>query len=290
MIRRITNTATSTKSFVKFMTFRTIDNPFSETHLVRLESDRVKGMFRPSAIDSELSIAREKASMEELEDIFSCEANIISSAAHPDLSTAIYNAQKEAIERISLSAWWAFERPVKSKLSQKEKLAIIDGILPKDGSFNVEIGFVEPSCATGYVAVSILESKIDWPRIVLGGSYDIEPMLAAKKAFLESVQSWTATNWLKDNDPSNMPYWDSQELLKRAQSIRASEPLAYVDEFSRRKFNIYFEDKPANIFEHGGAYAAGICARCPVEGLTYLIADLDRHPGESVSVFTQHNF
>lgn len=272
------------------MTFHFIDNPFSETHLVRLKSDNNPDVFRPSAIDEDLSVALKKAKMEELEEVFSREPSMISSAAHSELSIATINAQREAIERISLSAWWAFDRPMKGKLNQYDMEDITGNILPKDGSFSVDIGFVEPACGTGYAAVAILESKLDLPRIVLGGAFDVEAKIAAKKAFLESLQSWLATNWLKNNTPRYMPYWDGRELLRRSCAIRESEVAMDIRDFSFSKFSKYFQDMPMKIIEYDGVFIVGVDAGVPLGGLTYLIAELDKKSNEEVRVFTQHNF
>lgn len=272
------------------MFFHSVENPFQNTHIVKLESDQHNNIFRPSAIGSDFNTACEKAKMEELEEVFCDDATLISTAAHRELHDAVYNAQREAVERISLSAWWAFDRPVIGRLRQIDKDAIITDILPKDGSFSAEVGFVEPACETGYAAVSILESKIEYPRIVLGSSYDSNPILAAEKALWESVQSWAATSWLKDNDINNIPYWDNEELFRRSCNIRNAIEIGNGGAFSESIFNAYFNDKPLKVVNCRNGYAVGVDVGVAVNGLTHLIAELDRHIDESTKVFTQHNF
>jgi hypothetical protein len=271
------------------MSFHSIENPSTRAYLVKIDD---ADSFRPAAIDNDIFVAYKKAGMEQVEDRFPG-ADIIASAAHIDKETAEENAKKEAIERLSLSSWWALNRPVISRLDDGIVQSIRNYYLPDDEDFGINIGFVKPVCGTGFVAVSILEKQSEYPRAVLGGGFDEKPLEAAHKAFLESLQSWSATEWLWQNNPKEMPYWDTLELTKRAEAIQESKQFEMFKieypQFDTTVFSRYFSDAKITIQDQEGVYVAGISLGVDFYGKSYKIAEMDKQPGEKIQVFTQYN-
>lgn len=269
------------------MPFRSIDHLFKNVTLVNTEDS---DCFCPAAIDPDPVIARHKARMEGLESQIDAAEPLIATAAHVEKDIAIYNAQKEAIERLSLAPWWAFRRPVLSKLGENLTKSLCEYHLPEDDSFHADIGFVEPVCGTGFLAVSILQNHSEFPYAVLGGKYSDSYEEAAHGAFLESLQSWAATDWLRHNNVEQMPYWDSVELFNRSASIAAAPELTEGRPFDSTMFNDFFSGVKILLQSHDEYYIAGVDIGESASGRSYDIAELDRKPGEEPLVFTQCNY
>jgi hypothetical protein len=272
------------------MSFQRIESLSSKTHLVKVDSP---SLFRPAAIDDDIFLAYKKAAMERYEDILSGHKQIIATAAHEDKEIAIKNAREEAIERSSLAAWWAYRRSVVARFDGNLADYMSDYYLDRRKEFQINIGFIKPVCNMGYVAVSILENHSDYPHAVMGGGFGIDPVSAARKALLESVQSWTGTQWLRQNNPDEMPYWDFPELIKRAGDIRKADEIDVPGNshrpFGRQALISYFAGSDLYVAKLDSVYVAGIGRGADVSGLSYKIAELDKQPGEEAVVFTQHN-
>lgn len=271
------------------MSFHSIENLSTKAHLVKTDAD---DSFRPAAIDDDIFVAYKKAMMEQTEDILLVEG-LVATAAHVDKETAVDNAKKEAIERLSLSSWWGLNRPVLSRLDDGIVQSIRNYYLPDNEGLGINIGFVKSVCDTGFVAVSILENQSEHPYEVLGGSFGEKPLEAAHKAFLESLQSWSATEWLGRNKPKEMPYWDTLELAKRAEDIRNAKQFELFavghSPFDSARFSSYFSNASITVQNHGGVYVAGVGLGMSLSGKVHAIAEIDKQPGEEVQVFTRYN-
>ncbi len=151
--------------------FQKIPTPAKDI-IVLKAGDFDKDGFRPAASGDCFEDLEKRVEMEAVEIELSKRqpSGFIASAAHIEKPQAIRNAKFEAIERISLSAWWSLNRPFVAKYEQD----LIDKLLQThdlvDQGFDVNIGFVEPACETGFVAVAILENDQKYPFTVLGGS------------------------------------------------------------------------------------------------------------------------
>jgi len=272
------------------MSFQRIESPSPKLYQVKVKTP---DLFRPAAIDDDPFLAYKKAEMEQYESILSFNRQIVATAAHKDKEVAINNAQEEAVERMSLSAWWACERPVLARLDDALVKNLHDYYFPGDSNFDVSIGFIRPACDSGYVAVSILENRSDYPHIVLGGSFGENPKEASYKAFLESIQSWTGTRWLGQNNPNDMPYWDTPELAKRITDIKKAKELGLFTSsqkpFGRQALLGCLENSELFLTKKDGLYVAGIGFNVETSGLSHKIAELGKRSSEEVTVFTQYN-
>jgi hypothetical protein len=116
---------------------------------------------------------------------------------------------------------------------------------------------------------------------------------AAHKAFLESLQSWSATEWLWQNNPKEMPYWDTIELSKRIDDIKNSKQFGLFTsdhpQCDDALFSRYFLDTNITTQNHEGVYVAGIGLGVNLSGEPYEMAEIDMQPGEEVRVFTRYN-
>jgi len=262
--------------------FIEISTPLSSLKTVKLEGSET---FRPAATGLDGDQIRLKTLMEALEISASIDRapGFVSSAAHPERDAAIDNAKREAIERISVAAWWAFDRPIVGKAATID-IAALRKKYTVLSSYEVEVGFVEPVIDDGFAAVSIIENRNEYPYIVLGASFDTDRQVATEKAFVESVQSWTASAWEKEQGQA-LDLWDIAELRRRKLYIEQSDEInnmprsAAVDAPS-----IYLE-----VDQNPEAYVAWVYADQFVSGRTASLAQLAIKMNESFYTFTEHN-
>lgn len=191
----------------KLRTFKCADSPY----------------FRPAATSSDAAEAALRIKMEYLEITSSDlagEKGFIASAAHTEKESAINNAMNEAVERLTLGYWWSTGQGFVSTISEDQQKMIRDSFsIPSEYSFH--IGFIRSTHPNRYTAVAILDTFHTYPYTVLGGATDTDKDNAMQKAFIESLQSWSASEWLHrhSTDKSKLPRWDIGELRKRAQEM-----------------------------------------------------------------------
>ena len=198
--------------------FIKIETPSPLLHTLKIGDN---DSFRPSATGKDLENTKLKVIMELLEIEASKNVNhtIVSSAAHTDRLLSIKNAALEAEERLSASAWWAFDRPILGKASNEE-IEYIYNEYKISRDYEIAIGYIFPTQDTNnYVAVSIIKNMSKYPFIVLGTGASDDKNIAKEKAFVESIQSWTATEWESNNDVKQSTLWDISELLRRFDKI-----------------------------------------------------------------------
>ncbi len=218
------------------------------------------------------------------------ERKIIASAAHTDRKSSIENAWQEAIERISLAAWWALDRPFISTVPGTfvDELLAKNHVKKPDG-FSVHIGFVESIHPLYYVACGIMVNDKAHPYAVLGGGCSKDATLAADKALYESIQSWTATEWIDSNcDVSQKVYWDIGELEKRISGlfeVTADVPKKIVPTTG----NSYVDGLSARVSLREGIYVTEIVEPRQISHTTRELAKLAMRENERISVFTPHN-
>lgn len=213
----------------------------------------------------------------------------IASAAHTDKESSIENARQEAIERVSLAAWWSLDRPFITKLSGED----IDDMLHKSRiekpeGFSIHIGFVEPIHPDYYVACSILSNSKIYPFTVLGGGCSKNATLAAERALYESFQSWTATDWIDSHhDTQDKVYWDIGELTNRITGL-SNITMGYPEkEPSSQTYHI--DDLEARVTTHNDVYITEIVEPRTTSSTTLELARLAMKDGERITVFTPHN-
>lgn len=273
------------------MKYMKVDTPAIGVVTLRLNTD--ENTFMPAATGlSGDKLVELRTSMEKLEIEASVDTKpgYISRAAGPKKSMAIKNARYEAIEKMSLSAWWSLNRPSIGKVS----IGIIKKLLRvyfPSGDFQLSIGFVEPVCGTGYVAVSILQNTNKFPFAVLGSCYSNTPKSAMEKAFFESIQSWCATNWLRINNKELMPYWDLGELRRRSLEILSSTDLDLEGKtnFDKKKLLKFIPIKYIQTQSHLGKYVAWVYMDKSSD-LNFEIAKLVKRKNETTQIFSAYNY
>ncbi len=276
------------------MRFLEIRTPVANVTTVRVKGSSAQQFQPASTGDDSDSLLRIKAGMEKLEMDASAyqKPGFISSAAHTDKRKAVQNAQFEAIERLSLAAWWAFRRPVLARANDKFIQKLMSTYQVDQQKLQFSVGYVESVCNAGYVAVSILENRSDFPFIVLGGGCSGNANNAAKKAFFESIQSWAASVWLRENSPNSPPYWDIAELRRRADNISNSRSISLRDADRLKPHNLaqFFSDKQTHVESHPEGYVVWVYLKEPLEGYSYELAEKVKKQGEKVCVLTQYNY
>lgn len=186
-----------------------IDTPFRDIVTIKKNSDNLS--FRPAAtgLYSELDLLKTKADMEEYENLII--NGSIASAAHFDIEAAKRNATNEFIERSSVALWWHYHTGIEASPNP----------ITLESGFNIYQGRIDAIHGLGSVAISILENNEKYPYLALGSSFDHDRAKAGNSAYLESIQSWVGSCWLKNN--SKPLYWDLLELKKRANEITLAD-------------------------------------------------------------------
>ena len=227
--------------------------------------------------------------MERAETDYTDDRKVIASAAHTDREASIENAWQEAVERISLAAWWTLGRQFITRLSDQH----IDEVLsenhiekPKD--FSIHVGFVESVNPDYRVACSILSNDKLYPFAVLGGGCSKDAMSAAEKALYESMQSWTATEWMDSrHDIKQKVYWDMGELNNRISNLSSTVTGLPEKRVSSRKSHL--DSLSACVNLHNDIYITEIVESHGISHVTLELAKLAMRDNEHISVFTPHN-
>lgn len=193
-------------------------------------------------------------------------------AAHFTEQQAQQNAQNELLERVSLASWWVYRLPTTDSID-----------VPQIGDYQIVTG-VAPSIGNGNATFTIIRNDSEFPFFTLGGGYAQDLSRAAEKSYLEAVQSWTATRWLRHNN-MDFPNWDLNELSRRFNEIQAvtdsarehidlelMEPITPITVKSEDIFVSYFEAQRKDFSGRSRDYAS-----------------LSR-PARQPVVFTEHNF
>lgn len=267
--------------------FEIIDTPFPPVKTVRLGNS---GDFRPCSTGTSIEELNTRTLMECTETDHTNGQKIIASAAHIDRESSIENAWQEAIERISLAAWWAFRRPFIAKFSDQA----IDEMLykkhiEKPEDFSIHVGFVESVHPDYHVACSILSNDKSYPFTVLGGGCSKDGAIsAAEKALYESIQSWTATTWIDSHqDVGQKVYWDISELNDRILNLSS-----ITTEFTEKRMSSRdscLDNLRAHVAIHDNIYITEIVELRGTSHATFELARLAMKDGECISVFTPHN-
>lgn len=216
----------------------------------------------------------------------------ISSAAHWEEKEAVNNALNEATERVSLAYWWVTRTGSVARLNSRH-LSELRGKYSVPQEFRLSIGFVESVTPDRYVAVSILDDRLEYPFSVLGGACSDSLNSAAEKAFIESVQSWSASRWLYQHPEKRKysPMWDIGELRKRAEEIDSlSDKVSESDQFwldtESPSFRVVTESFNSE------SWVAWVYGERATSGTSQDLASLAmKETGiVNISVYTQHNF
>ncbi len=268
--------------------FEIIETPFMPLKTVKtVGSDS----FRPCSTGVDIEDLKKRTMMEGLEvDSLEC-SGVIASAANNDRESSVANTINEAVERISLASWWALNRPFTSRLSNKyiKNIFLEDGIEEND-NFSVNVGFVESIDSGLYVACSILENERSYPFIVLGGGCSKSISVAARKAIYESIQSWTATEWLRRNcSADDQVYWDTGELKRRLGELIKTPVRPLINDEPRQdscslKGVDLFTESIDDVYISRAVLSDGSFSHS-----TQQLARMAMRSNEQVSVFTQHN-
>lgn len=184
----------------------------------------------------------------------------------------------------------ALDRPFTSTVHS----TFVDALLAKkhikkpDG-FSVHIGFVESIHPHYHVACAVILNDKEYPYAVLGGGCSNDAALAAEKALYESIQSWTATEWIDSNcDVSQKVYWDIGELEKRISGL--SDVTADVQKkIVPTTDNSYVDGLSAQVSLQDGIYVTEIVGSHQISHTTRELAKLAMRENERISVFTPHN-
>lgn len=262
---------------------------------LKLNSIRERALvpnFRPSATGNDIDLLHKKVRMEALEVSASegKDPSFIACAAHEVRDNAIQHAKFEAVERLSVASWWAFERPWLAPFDQ-ETTALFGSYI-NDGSMSVDGGYVEPACGLGFLAVAILRDDTRYPIMVMGSNFAMDKFQAAEGAFFEAAQSWIGSTWIQDRYPGNAPHWDTSQLRKRYETIHIESPvgLSLDVPYEESTLDTFFEDKIIISEEHAEGHVAWVYTDTPTNGYTYEIARLCQKSGEKLVIFTQCNY
>lgn len=228
--------------------------------------------------------------MERVETDHVNDQKIIASAAHTNRESSIENAWQEAIERISLAAWWALRRPFTTKFSDKAiDEMLYENHIERPENFSIHVGFVESVHPDYYVACSILSNDKSYPFVVLGGGCSKnDAASAAEKALYESIQSWTATTWIDSyRDVGQKVYWDTGELDDRILNLSCT-----TTGFAEKRIPSQYsclDNLRAHVSVHDNIYVTEIVESSGVSHATLELARLAMKDNECISVFTPHN-
>lgn len=155
-------------------------------------------------------------------------------------------------------------------------------------SFSVRVGLVESVNPDYKIACSIISNERDYPFAVLGGGCSKNAMQAAEKAIYESMQSWTATNWIDSHqNTESKVYWDTKELMNR---------IADLSSLTVDKSHVPTPHKADCLSDLGsrvtfcdGVYVAEIIESHGISHVTSELARIAMRDDEHISVFTPHN-
>ena len=267
--------------------FEIIDTPFPPVKTVRLGN---RGDFRPCSTGTNIDELNTRTLMERAETDYTNDRKIIASAAHTDRESSIENAWQEAIERISLAAWWALRRPFISKFSDQAIDEILsENNIEKPDDFSIHVGFVESVHPDYHVACSILSNDKSYPFVVLGGGCSKDDAAsAAEKALYESIQSWTATTWIDlHQDVGQKVYWDTSELNDRISNLSST-----TTEFTEKRVSSRYsclDNLRAHVAVHDNIYVTEIAESRGTSHATFELARLAMKDSERISAFTPHN-
>jgi hypothetical protein len=254
---------------------------------IKLIRDSDSTTFRPSAIglidDESLT---DRLNMERQEVLYQRRTALssLACAAHFTESEAIRGARNELIERISLAAWWRYRRPIINNVDSSEFAELLN--LPKDFSYAT---FIVPSSdRDSFVAGSILSNKLMFPYYAFGGGSNASEQDAVQHALLESIQSWSATVWLRRNH-QQFPYWDQSELAHR---FEEAEQLSSDNKLSDSKPFVANIGKIATltITRNAPAVIASYNTARPFSGSAKEYARLVKLPWEADRVLTEYNY
>ncbi len=231
--------------------------------------------FRPAAIGlKDDNSLKTRVEMEQREIDFQLKNSVatLAIAAHFTEQQAQQNAQNELLERVSLASWWVYRLPTTDSID-----------VPQIGDYQIVTG-VAPSIGNGNATFTIIRNDSEFPFFTLGGGYAQDLSRAAEKSYLEAVQSWTATRWLRHNN-MDFPNWDLNELSRRFNEIQA------VTDSAREHIDLELMEpitpitvKSEDIFvSYFGAQ------RKDFSGRSRDYASLSR-PARQPVVFTEHNF
>ncbi len=266
--------------------FEIIDTPFPPVKTVRLDN---RGDFRPCSTGLDIDNLKMRTIMEKKEIEYTNDRKIVASAAHIDKEIALENAWQEAIERISLAAWWALNRSFRTKFSDDAvKKIVCNHKIEIPESFSLRVGLVESVNPDYKVACSIISSERNYPFAVLGGGCSKNAMQAAEKAIYESMQSWTATNWIDSHqNTESKVYWDTKELIHR---------IAELSSLTVEESHIQTPPKADCLGDLGArvtfcdnVYVAEIIESHGISHVTSELARVAMRDDEHISVFTHHN-
>lgn len=267
--------------------FEIIDTPFPPVKTVRLVN---RGDFRPCSTGTNIDELNTRTLMEQVEIDHVNGQKIIASAAHADRESSIENAWQEAIERISLAAWWALRRPFITKFSDQAIDEILyENHIEKPEDFSIHVGFVESVHPDYYVACSVLSNDKLYPFVVLGGGCSKDDAAsAAEKALYESIQSWTATTWIDSHQEVRQKvYWDTSELNDRILNLSNT-----TTDFAEKRVSSRdscLDNLRAHVTVHNDIYITEIIESRGTSHATLELARLAMKDSERISVFTPHN-
>lgn len=278
------------------MKFTKIETPTRGISTLRVETLSFE-FFRPAATGLDHDLLHTKLEMEALEIAASKEQPLgfVSCAAHYDKPQAVKNACIEAVERISLSSWWSRDLPFIGKLDGDQTEELLQEFFEDDDNFSVEIGFVRPIIPKGVLAVSVLENSQEYPFIVLGSKYSETKHAAVEGAFFESIQSWAASQWLKENHSGQAPMWDIGTLRSRKKTLsEESCSIPDLDSYPKGEFHIdnLFDDACIVTKKYDRGWVAWVYPSTEKVGeRSFELAKLDDvNSDKPIKVFTQHNW
>lgn|GEM_PF-590286 len=243
-------------------------------------------IFRPAATGLKYDDVKLRVNMELLEVLASkfCQKGYISCAAHYDKDLAVINARNEAIERISLAAWWALRRP---SLRQIKSNYLTD-FITNDNDFSAVIGLIPSEFSSGNTVICIIKNENKYPYSVLGCAHDISLDKATNKAIFEAIQSWIGSIWYKVNSPKNLPAWDLKELENRFQEIDSLSLTTNLVRNNTQKIDISRDLKTRLKNTPQGSVAwmyPKVNTKCQVPNLLPTVIR-----GETIYVFTRPNW
>ncbi len=271
--------------------YEIIDTPFSSVKTVRLEDGED---FRPCATGVDVDELKVRTLMEDLEGRAGIGGGLaIASAAHIDKQESVKNSREEAIERVSLAAWWALDRPFVDQVSNEQIALILRKnkiVIP--GDYSVCVGYVESIDPGYHVACAIMTNSQQYPFAVLGGGCSASGERAAEKAIFESFQSWTASDWIRKNrKPEERVYWDTGELYRRSrQLLEFTNADMGTDHHSFSSAKSVFDNLKVRSTFFDGTYITEVIAPNAMHSSSVLLARLAMRHDERITVFTQHNF
>lgn len=253
---------------------------------VRAELD--SELFRPAATGLSVDNTFDRMEMELRETIhIPRDTSYLGCSASMSKESSIKGAYFEAIEKVSVAKWWAYQLPI---IAREKKL---DDSL---ASYNLEsIEFEIPSITGAGICIASIIKNNTYPYFVLGSGFSINRKLSQEKARSEAINSLVGTEWYISNGKQG-PGWDFGELSKRWQEvesyyeINSHEDCQVNEDEIIDKAKYFFKDSSLFTTQESSIYISWISSGQNQNSRNFEIAKHYSDSDLQIKIFTEPNW